>query len=39
LKKSLRDEIYSCEEQTQHLDIAEMNIFFQEVKLGKILEG
>jgi len=39
LKKSLRDEIYSCEEQTQHLDFAEMNICFQEMKLGKIFEG
>jgi len=38
LKKSLRDEIYSCEEQTQNLDFTKINIFFQEVELGKILD-
>jgi len=39
LEKSLRDEIYFCEELTQQLDFTEINMFFQEVKLGKIFEG
>jgi len=39
LEKSLRDEIWSGEERTQRLNFIKMNIFFQEVELGKILDG
>jgi len=39
LGKSLRDEIWSGEEGTQRLDFTKMNILFQEVVLGKILDG
>jgi len=39
LEKFLRDEIWSGEKRTQHLNFTEMTILFQEVELGKILEG
>jgi len=38
-KNSWGIEILSCEERAQHIYFTIMNIIFQEVELGKILEG